>query len=136
MTRILILVALTAVAVAVAWFLQQRRPEAPSAPSYRAPKQLDRDDFDVPAELALVVVFGSTTCDSCPVAWETVTSVERSETGAQLVHVQDRPDLHKRYKIDGVPTTLVVAPDGAVHASFFGLVDADTITEALDAIHS
>ncbi len=134
MIRLLVLITLTAIAIGIAWALQRRRPEAPSAPSYRAPRQLDRDDFDVPAELCLVVVFTSTTCDSCPLAWSAVTSIERSGTGAQRVHVQENPELHKRYKIDGVPTTLVVAPDGVVHASFFGPVDAELIVEALDAI--
>lgn len=134
MTRILVLIALTALAVGVAWALQRRRPEAPTAPSYRAPRQIDRDDFDVPAELNLVLVFASSTCHTCPMVWEAVNRIERSGTGAQRVQVQEQPDLHKRYKIDGVPTTLVVAPDGAVHASFFGLVEADTIAAALDGI--
>ncbi len=134
MTRLIVLVLLTAAAIGVAWALQRRRPEAPSAPSYRAPRQIDRSDFEVPADLALVVVFSSTTCDSCPIVWDTVTSIERSGTGAQRVHVQEDPDLHKRYRIDGVPTTLVVGTDGVVHASFFGPVEAERITEALDAL--
>lgn len=132
MTRILVLVALTVLAVGVAWALQRRRPEAPTAPSYRAPKQIDRDDFEVPADLIMVLVFASATCNTCPMVWEAVNRIERSRTGAQRVQVQDHPDLHKRYKIDGVPTTLVVAPDGAVHASFFGPVETDTIAAAID----
>lgn len=134
MTRVIVLIVLTLVAVGIAWMLQRRRPEAPTAPSYRSPRQLDRADFDVPSELALVVVFASATCDSCPVAWETVTGIERSGTGAQRVLVQEQPELHRRYKIDGVPTTLVVAPDGAVHASFFGPVPAEQIVDALDTM--
>ncbi|MEZ5378162.1 MAG: thioredoxin family protein [Acidimicrobiales bacterium] len=136
MTRILVLIALTVIAVGVAWALQRRRPDAPSAPSYRAPRQLDRDDFDVPADLDLVVVFASSTCDSCPLAWATVTGIERSGTGAQRVLVQENPELHKRYKIDGVPTTLVVDRDGVVHASFFGPVEAESIIDALDSLSS
>ncbi len=134
MTRVIVLVLLTVVAIGIALVLQRRRPDAPSAPSYRAPRQVDRDDFEVPAELDLIVVFTSTTCDSCPMAWNTVNSIERSGTGAQRVHVQEKPELHKRYKIDGVPTTLVVGTDGVVKASFFGPVDADRITEALEGL--
>ncbi len=134
MIRLIVLIVLSLAAVGIAFALQRRKPEAPSAPSYRAPRQLDRSDFDVPSELDLVVVFASSTCDSCPQAWATVTGIEHSGTGAQRVLVQERPDLHKRYKIDGVPTTLVVGPDGAVHASFFGVVDAAPIIEALESI--
>ncbi len=132
MTRIIVLVVLSLAAIGVALLLQRRRPEAPSAPSYRAPRQVDRDDFDVPAELTLVVVFTSATCQSCAGVWDTVTSIERSRTGAQRVEIQTTPDLHRRYRIDGVPTTLVVDSQGIVTHSFFGPFPAAELEAALD----
>lgn len=134
MTRLVVLVVLTAVAIGIAAALQRRRPEPPSAPSYRAPRQLDRDDFEVPAELGLVAVFASTGCDSCPVVWKTITGIERAGVGAQRIDVEQDPALHKRYRIDGVPTTVVADSDGVVRASFFGPVSAEEIEAGLDQL--
>ena len=64
MTRLIVLLVLTAAAVAIALLIQRRRPDPPSAPSYRAPTQLDRSDFDGIDTPILLVVFASTTCDS------------------------------------------------------------------------
>lgn len=134
MTRLIILVVLAVAAVGVALLLQRRRPEPPSAPSYRAPSQLDRDEFTGPNDVPLVVVFASTTCNSCPVVWE---EVERSKTDAfviERVNVQDDPKRHERYKIDGVPTTLVVGADGVVSAAFFGPLKDGALAEAIEAV--
>jgi len=133
-TRLIILVVLALIAIGVAFLLQRRRPEPPSAPSYRAPSQLDRSEFAGPTDLPLIVVFASTTCNSCPVVWE---EVERSKTDAfaiERVNVQDDPRRHDRYKIDGVPTTLVVGADGVVNAAFFGPLGEGVLAGAIDAI--
>jgi thiol-disulfide isomerase/thioredoxin len=136
-TRLLLLVVLTAVAVAVALALQRRRPDPPSAPSYRAPAQLDLDDFDVASGRWLVVLFGSTTCDSCPVAWAAVQSLPADggpgpgRVEFRRIDVQDDPALHRRYRIDGVPTTVVADPDGVVVQAFFGPMTAEELAAAL-----
>lgn len=136
-TRLVLLVVLTALAVGVALVLQRRRPDPPSAPSYRAPAQLDRNDFAA-ATVGhwLVVLFGSTTCDSCPLAWETVQTVagpalSGGQLDAERVDVQANPDLHRRYRIDGVPTTVVVDVDGVVVQTFFGPIPPDELADAL-----
>ncbi len=137
MTRLILLVVLAAVAVGAAWLLQRRRPEPPSAPSYRAPTQVDRADFHASPQAVLVVVFGSATCNSCPGVWETVQTVVASAQGdgpgveTERFDVQDNAAVHNRYKIDGVPTTLVVQPDGVVTASFFGPFQSGALTDAL-----
>lgn len=125
MTRLLILVVLTAVTVAVALTLQRRRrPDPPTAPSYEAPTQLDRSDFVRPDAPWLVVVFSSRTCDSCARAWETVAPVEGGPVAVQQVIVQETPALHQRYHIDGVPTTVVADADGVVRQAWLGPVGA------------
>lgn len=143
--RLLVLVALTALAVGVALVLQRRRPDPPSAPSYRAPAQLDRDDFQPAAGAGswLIVLFGSTTCDTCPRAWDTIRSVlaegATSDAGwpdngrieARRVDVQTDPTLHKRYRIDGVPTTVIADAEGVVQQSFFGPMAEDQLITAL-----
>lgn len=134
------LVVLTALAVGIALLLQRRRPDPPSAPSYRAPQQLDRDDFTNPAAPILIALFTSTTCDTCPAAWDAVQAAvgQRGEVGrdpdeiaVQRIDVQNDPALHKRYRIDGVPTTVLTDGEGVVTQAFFGPVTVRDVTEAL-----
>lgn len=132
MDRLVILVVLMALAVVVALILQRRRPDPPSAPSYRAPRQLDRDDFIAPTAPSLVVVFASENCDTCPGVWELVASHASETVAVQQVTVQADPDLHRRYRIDGVPTTVVAAADGVVVKAFFGAVAAEDLVDALE----
>ncbi|MGH1505096.1 MAG: TlpA family protein disulfide reductase [Acidimicrobiales bacterium] len=134
MDRVLILVVLGVMAVGVSLALQRRRPEPPSAPSYRAPRQLDRDDFAEPETPLLVAVFTSATCNSCASAWSTVGEVADGLAGVvmQRIEIQDDPrGLHERYKIDGVPSTLVADAEGVVHESFFGPFEAEKLATAL-----
>lgn len=49
------------------------------------------------------------------------------------IDVQDRAALHKRYRIDGVPTTLLADPDGVVTKAFFGPMAQEELDEALAA---
>lgn len=134
MSRLVILVVLAFVAVIIAAWLQRRRPEPPSAPSYRAPSQLDREEFAGPTGSSLVVVFASATCNSCPIVWGEVISVEREGLAVERIDVQDDPRRHERYRIDGVPTTLVTDGEGVVRASFFGPLPAGALAEAIDSL--
>ncbi len=135
MIRLIVLVVLTAVAVGVALALQRRRPEPPSSPSYKAPTQVDRDDFEQTAS-TLIAVFTSATCASCAVALETARSVvagAADATDVAMVDLEVNRDsrLHQRYKIDGVPTTLVIDHEGVVQASFFGPTDVAQVNDAI-----
>ncbi len=134
MTRLIVLVVLAAAAVAVALLLQRRRPDPPAAPSYRAPAQLDRLEFDRPDLPFLAVVFASTACTTCPEVWAAVSALASSRLAVQRVDVQDRADLHKRYRIDGVPTTVLADAEGVVVTTFFGPVADDVLTEAVAAM--
>lgn len=129
MERLGILVVLTVLAIVVSLLLQRRRPEAPSAPSYRAPGQVDLADFvsrPTSGEV-LIVVFSSTSCDGCIGVWKTLSELKTTGVQIQRIEVEDDPSLHKRYKIDGVPTTLVIDSEGIVTKSFFGLVTRSEI---------
>lgn len=120
-------------AVAVAQLLQRRRPDPPSAPSYRAPRQLDRDDFITPDRRVLVVVFGSETCETCPQVWSDVEPLGDDHLAVQYVTVQRDHTLHQRYRIDGVPTTVVADEQGVVVQTFFGPVPVNDLAAAIEA---
>jgi hypothetical protein len=134
MSRLVILIALVIIAVVIAALLQRRRPEPPSAPSYRAPSQLDRQEFAGAVGSSLVVVFASTACNSCPVVWEEVAALQRENVAMERIDVEDDPKRHERYRIDGVPTTLVADGDGVVRASFFGPLPDGALIEAVDSL--
>lgn len=134
MSRFVILIVLALVAVGIAMLLQRRRPEPPSAPSYRAPAQLDRNDFAGPLSLPIVVVFASSTCNSCPAVWEEVERMKTDSFVIERVTVQDDPKRHERYKIDGVPTTLVADADGVVTANFFGPLAEGALSTAIASV--
>ena len=136
MTRLVVLIVLVAVAVGVAFLLQRRRPDPTSAPSYRAPAQLHRDDFARPSTPHLVVVFASTTCNTCPEVWALVEPLGDDELTVQRVDVQDGGELHQRYRIDGVPTTVLADAQGVVTATFFGPFPAEELEEAVAALRN
>jgi len=131
MERLVVLVVLSALAVAVALLLQRRRPDPPTAPSYRAPRQLDRADFESRDITVLIVVWASETCATCPLVWDLVAGRTTDRVATQLVTVQDGADLHQRYRIDAVPTTVVVDAQGVVAKAYFGPVDGEDLDETV-----
>ena len=121
MERVVIAVAVVVVAVAVAAVLdRRRRRDAPTQPQWAVPVQLDRADFDRPDAPWLVVLFTSSTCDTCAASVDKARVLEASDVVVQVVEVTARPDLHARYGIDAVPTLVVAGADGAVRLSYVG----------------
>lgn len=131
MDRLLLAAALVAVAVIVAQVLRRRRPEPPTQARWQVPTQLDRADFDGVDRPWLVVVFTSSTCDSCGRALEKARVLASPTVAFQDVPYQSRKDLHERYAIEVVPTTLAVDAEGVVQASFVG---APTATDLWAAV--
>lgn len=134
LTRLIILAVLAVAAIGVAYLLQRRRPDPPTAPSYRAPAQLDRQDFADPDRRYLAVVFSSATCNTCPEVWAMVEGLDTPFLSVQRFDVQDHAALHKRYRIDGVPTTLFADGDGVVLKAFFGPIPPEDLREVLSSI--
>jgi hypothetical protein len=130
MERLVLAAALVLAAVAVARVLERRRPEPPTQARYRAPTQLDRDDFEGADRDWLVVVFTSSTCDSCAHAVERARVLASSQVAYQEVPYQERKDLHQRYSVDVVPTTLAADREGVVRVTFVGAPSATDLWAA------
>src|SRR5688572_14467139 len=94
MDRFLLAAALVVVAAVVAAVLRRRRPEPPTQGRWPVPIQLDRADFDGADRPWLVVVFTSSTCDSCARALEKARVLESPTVAFQEVPYQSRKDLH------------------------------------------
>ena len=134
MDRVVLALALVAVAVLVAVVVQRRRPDAPSRPAFSVPLQIDRADFTRPEAPWLVVVFTSSTCDSCAGVWDKARHLDADGDGpvaVQEVEVTAAPELHRRYGVDAVPLVLIADADGVVVRHFLGPVTATDLWAAV-----
>lgn len=126
---------LAVAAVVVAKVLERRRPAPPTQSGVRAgwapPGQLDRADFEGPERPWLVAVFTSATCDSCKEATAKAEVLACADVVFQEIPWQDRKDLHDRYDMEVVPTTVMADTDGVVHAAFVGAPTATDLWAAL-----
>lgn len=131
MTRLLIVAAVVALAVVVAYVLQRRRPEAPVRTGFSVPDQVDRGDFERPEAQWLVAVFTSATCATCADVASKAAVLASAEVAVQeLEYTRDRA-LHERYAIDAVPALVVVDRLGVVRRSFIGPVSATHLWAAM-----
>ena len=132
MERALTAIVLAALVLGVAALMQRRRrPDAPVRTGYAVPQQLDRADFDRSGTPWLVAVFTSATCTSCAGVWDRARHLECAEVAVQEVEVKTRQDLHDRYRIEAVPTTVVADAAGVVRQSWVGPITATDLWAAV-----
>jgi hypothetical protein len=130
--RLVVAVAILAVAGAIAWWLERRRTVAPPSQGRAvAPEQLDRNDFPRPDADWLVVLFTSLHCDSCAGLVEKARPLESDEVGVVEVEYTRQPDLHARYRIDAAPITVLVDREGITRSAFIGAYSAPELWSAL-----
>lgn len=129
--RIALAVALIAVACVVAFLLRRRRPSAPPRDVYPVPRQLDRSDFPRPRTPWLVALFSSTACESCDGLPAKLAVLDSDDVATCEIEFHAQPDLHRRYEIAGIPTTVVADADGVVRAAFVGAFTATDLWAAV-----
>ena len=120
MERVIVAVGVVAVAAAVAFVLNRRRPQAPTQARAPVPAQLDRADFPNPDSPWLLVVWTSRTCASCEGATANAQLLASPAVAYVEVPWQDDKALHDRYGIEDVPMILLADHDGVVQVSFVG----------------
>lgn len=121
MLQFVIVGAVALIALGVGWFMQQRKPDAPTAPiSHVVPEQLDRADFVRPEAPWLTAVFTSATCETCAKVWSATELLESDEVATQNVEVGADKELHDRYAITAVPMVVIADAAGVTRASFLG----------------
>jgi hypothetical protein len=132
MERLAIVVGLAVVAVAVALWLQRRRPTAePTTAARGVPQHLARADFERPNAPWLVVAFTSETCDVCASVWQRAHVLESDEVAVQNVEAKADRELHQRYRIDAVPMVVVADEQGDVRWNCVGPLTASDLWGAL-----
>jgi hypothetical protein len=133
--RIVIAVAIFAVAGGIAWWLERRRVvEPPSQGRAVVPQQLDRHDFARPGAPWLVVLFTSQHCDSCAGLFDKAKPLESAEVSVMEVEYGAHPELHRRYQIDAAPVTVLVDAAGVTRASFVGAFAAPELWNAFATV--
>ena len=135
MIRLLVAVAIVALAAGVAAVVnRRRRSDPPTQPRRDIPSQLDRADFADPASPWLIAVFSSESCGTCADVIDKAEVLRSKDVTVDVVPFQTRRDIHARYAIDAVPCLVVADAEGAVRAGFVGPVTATdlwaTVAEA------
>ncbi|MEP4652938.1 MAG: thioredoxin domain-containing protein, partial [Ilumatobacter sp.] len=110
---------------------RRRVPDAPTQRRYHVPEQLDRSDFARPDAPWLVAVFTSQTCDMCAQVAGKAAVLESDDVAVQTLEFTQRRDLHERYRIDAVPTLLIVDAIGVTRHSFLGPMTATDLWAAV-----
>lgn len=131
MERLVVALVLVVVAVVAAAVVDRRRPAAPTQPQWTVPAQVDRGDFPGPDVPWLVAVFTSATCDSCQGTIGKAKVLASDQVVVVEAEVVTHAELHRRYAIDAVPTTVIADADGVVRASFVGPVTATDLWAAV-----
>jgi hypothetical protein len=130
--RVGLAAALIVLALVVAFVLERRRrAEPPPRDVYPVPRQLDRSDFPRGDTPWLVALFSSTTCDSCESLPPKLAVLESPDVATCEIEYHAQPDLHRRYEISGIPTTVVADADGVVRAAFVGAFTATDLWAAV-----
>ena len=133
MERLLVALAIVAVAVVVALVARRRRADPPTQPIGAVPAQLDRADFVRPDAAWLVVVFTSATCESCADVSRKAAVLASDDVAVAEVPYQTGKDVHARYAIDAVPLLVIADGAGVVRRSFVGPVSATDLWAAVAA---
>jgi hypothetical protein len=135
MDRVLLVLGALAVAGLVAGLLGGTR-RGKYVQSTHIPQLLDRRDFVRPEAPWLVAVFTSETCDTCAGVWERALHLESSSVAVQQLEISAETKLHKRYRIDAVPTLVVADDDGVVQNAFLGPVTSAELWAAVASTRS
>ena len=132
MVRVLVAVAIVAIAAGVAAIVnRRRRADPPTQPRHEIPAQLDRADFCEPTTPWLVAVFSSESCHTCADVIAKAEVIRSDAVAVDVVPFQTRRDVHQRYAIDAVPCLVIADAAGAVQASFLGPVTATDLWAAV-----
>ena len=129
--RLLLAAVVIVVTVLVARRLERRRSDPPARDLYPIPAQLDRGDFPRPDAPWIVVLFSSRACESCAPMAEKVAALESDTVATCEIEAAEARQLHRRYRIEGVPMVVVADAEGVVRAGFVGTVSVSDLAGAL-----
>ncbi len=119
------------IAAILSFIVRRRKPDAPSQTSHVVPQQLSRRDFEHSQKPWLLAVFTSSTCDACQDVATKAKVLASKDVVVQIIDYLDRRDLHARYSIDAVPTTVIADHLGVVRFGVLGPITATDLWAAM-----
>jgi hypothetical protein len=123
---------LVTVVSVVALVLRRRQAiDPPTQQRWQVPAQLDRADFPTATADWIVVAFTSSSCSTCADITRKAAVLASQQVCVVNVDFTVAGDLHRRYKIDAVPTVVIADKAGVVKASFLGPVSATDLWAAV-----
>jgi hypothetical protein len=130
--RLVVALVIVVVAAGVALFLRRRRrDDAPTQARHLAPTQLDRRDFPGSDRDWLLVVFTSATCHTCHDVARKAAVLDGPSVAVAEIEYSTNRELHQRYRIEAVPTTVLADREGVVQRAFSGPVTATDLWAAV-----
>jgi hypothetical protein len=129
--RVVIALLILATVGGVALLMRRRPPAPPPRDVYPVPKQLDRADFPRPDAAWLVALFSSTTCDSCHGLADKLTPLESGDVAVCDIDLEQQRELHRRYELAAIPTTVIADDEGVVRKAFVGAFTATDLWAAV-----
>jgi len=129
--RLVLAAAILVVVTVVAWRLRGRPADAPPRDVYPVPAQLDRADFPRADAPWLVVLFSSNGCDSCRGLMPKLVPLESADVAVCEAEASVAGDLHRRYAVAAIPTTVVADAEGVVRRGFVGAFTATDLWAAV-----
>jgi len=129
--RTLVALSVLVFAGGVSFILRRRQADAPASVRGAVPYQLNLKDFSCGDKKWLVAVFTSSTCDACRDVATKARVLESSEVAVEIIDFLERDDVHKRYQIGSVPTTVIADIEGVVRYATVGPLTATDLWAAL-----
>jgi len=131
MTTVFLVVGAVIIAAAVSALASRSTTSASAETEHHIPEQLDVPDFRSTSTGRMLVVFSSSKCHTCALVVDAVSQINLLGLVVDVVDIETRPDLHAKYDIDAVPTTLLAESSGRVVKSFLGPVGRELLEQAI-----
>ena len=97
----------------IALLLRRRASiDPPTQQRWQVPAQLDRKDFPAASGEWIVVVFSSKSCQTCADITRKAVVLASREVSVVEVEYSEQTEVHRRYRIDAVPTVVVADRTG------------------------
>lgn len=128
----LIYVSIIALVLALVILRTSRRTENTVVNQFDVPTIIDRKDFSEYKANTMVIVFSSRVCDSCSSVLAKAAALQSDAVDVVNVEFEDKQgkELHSKYEIQAVPTTVICQQSGEVLQSFIGPVSATDLWAA------